>query len=422
MNFNDAMNYLENLKNLGFILGLDNIKKLMEALGRPDKKLKFIHVAGTNGKGSTSTYVAHVLTNAGYKTGIYTSPSILRFNERFVIDGAEIETDRIAKLFEKIRTASEENEIQITAFEAETALAVLYFAEEDCDFAVLEVGMGGRLDATNFIDAAEVTIITNIGIDHIDFLGSTLTEIAHEKAGVIKEGTVVVSYKQEDEAKAVLDDTAKEKHAAIHYLDLDDVVLKEVGIDGQLLSFHEFDDVKISMIGDYQPYNAALALMAISELKKLGYSIDDDAVKSGMESAIILGRFQLINDDPVVIVDGAHNVQGVESLVSTLKKLYGDKKHIFVFGTLRDKDYITSIKMTIPIAKLYFTTRPDSDRALSSIDLKNEIIMNGGSAIAIGSTSAALNAAIKSAEVDDTIICFGSLYQVGEVLEYFKEQ
>ncbi|WP_425538125.1 bifunctional folylpolyglutamate synthase/dihydrofolate synthase [Microaceticoccus formicicus] len=421
MDFNGAMNYLDDLKNLGFILGLDNIKKLMEVMGRPDKKLKFIHVAGTNGKGSTATYISSVLTKAGYKTGIYTSPSILRFNERFVIDHEEIDTDRIGEILERIKTASEEHNIQITAFEAETALGVVYFAEEGCDFAVLEVGMGGRLDATNFIDAPLVAILTNIGIDHIDYLGDTIEKIAYEKAGIIKKGSRVVSYPQEDAVLGVLNSTAEENDVEVKYLDKNLVDVTEIDIHGQAFSFKNHNDVKIRMIGDYQPYNASLALMAIDEIIEAGYPISEDDLKEGMKTALIKGRFQLLSSNPIVIVDGAHNVQGVESLVNTLKEIYGDKKHIFVFGTLRDKDYIKSIEMTIPLAKIYYTTRPDSDRALSSLDLKNEIVMKGGEAVAMGSTKAALTAAISMAKPEDSIICFGSLYQVGEVLEYFKE-
>lgn len=421
MNFNEAMNYLDDLRNLGFILGLDNIKKLMDVMGRPDKKLKFIHVAGTNGKGSTATYISSVLTQAGYKTGIYTSPSIIRFNERFVIDHEKIDTDRIGDILQRIKTASEEHNIQITAFEAETALGIVYFAEEDCDFAVLEVGMGGRLDATNFIESPLVAVITNIGIDHIDYLGDTIEKIAFEKAGIIKKGSRVVSYIQEDAVIDVLNSTAMDNDAEVKYLDKELVDVTKIDIHGQVFSFMNHEDIEIKMIGDYQPYNASLALMAIDEIIEAGYPISDEDLKDGMKTAIIKGRFQLLSNDPIVIVDGAHNVQGVESLVNSLRDIYGDKKHIFVFGTLRDKDYIKSIEMTVPISKIYYTTRPDSDRALSSLDLKNQIIKQGGDAVAMGSTKAALTAAISTATADDSIICFGSLYQVGEVLEYFKE-
>ena len=219
----------------------------------------------------------------------------------------------------------------------------------------------------------------------------------------------------------VLNSTAEENDVEVKYLDKNLVDVTEIDIHGQAFSFKNHNDVKIRMIGDYQPYNASLALMAIDEIIEAGYPISEDDLKEGMKTALIKGRFQLLSSNPIVIVDGAHNVQGVESLVNTLKEIYGDKKHIFVFGTLRDKDYIKSIEMTIPLAKIYYTTRPDSDRALSSLDLKNEIVMKGGEAVAMGSTKAALTAAISMAKPEDSIICFGSLYQVGEVLEYFKE-
>ncbi|MDO5718711.1 MAG: folylpolyglutamate synthase/dihydrofolate synthase family protein [Tissierellia bacterium] len=419
MDFNESMSYIEELKKIGFILGLDNIKNLMREMGNPDKNLKFVHIAGTNGKGSTATYINNILSSAGFKTGLYTSPSIIRFNERFKIDNEDISSDRIAEILTEIKEISENAGIKITAFEAETALAIKYFSDEKCDFVVLEVGLGGRLDATNFIEKSEVSVITNIGLDHIDFLGSTLEEIAGEKAGIIKDGGHVVSYQQEMPVEKTIRDRCNALSADVKFLKLEDVDIINSDIDGQEFKFMEYD-IKIRMLGDYQPYNAALALMAVEELKNLGYDISDDAIIKGFLDSKIFGRFQVLSKSPYIIVDGAHNYQGVKSLVSTLEKYFAEKEIIFVYGTLRDKDYIKSIEMTLPISKIYYTVRPDNDRALSSIDLKNEIINRGGRAIALGITPAALRVAIENAGPDDCIVCFGSLYQVGEVINFFE--
>lgn len=420
MEYIEAMDYLESLKLKGFILGLDNIKSLMDEFDNPQNKMKVIHIAGTNGKGSTSTYISSVLTRAGYKTGLYTSPSIIRFSERFKVDNIEIDEKEIAQIVGEIKRISEEKEINITAFEAETALAINYFARKNCEFAVLEVGMGGRLDATNFVEKPILDIIVNIGLDHTDFLGDTIEKIAEEKAGIIKENVSVISYDQKNSVKEVLDKFARDKKTRVEYLDFSDIKEEESSIVGQSFSFKDFKEIEISMIGKYQPKNAALALMAIEKLRELGIKIEDSAVKEGMKKARIMGRFQIVSDSPIIIVDGAHNPQGVESLVTSLKDLFGNKKHIFIFGSLRDKDYHKSIELTKDLAKLYLTTRPDSERALSSIDLKNEIIARGGKAIAMGIAKEALKKALEIAETDDTIVCFGSLYQVGEVMDYLN--
>lgn len=420
MNLEQAYAYLEDLKGRGFILGLDNIKNLMTALGRPDRSLKFIHVAGTNGKGSVCTYLASILGASGYRTGLYTSPSIFRFSERFRIGGEEIDDEQIAELLTQIRGAAEAEDIPITAFEAETALAVLYFHEMGCEFAVMEVGLGGTLDATNFIESPLISVITRIDLDHTDFLGTTLEEIASQKAGIIKKGAPVVSYFQKPEVAAVLEETARAMESDLRYLDPDSVIIKDSSAKGHVFDFEPYQDLRIRLAGSYQPYNASLAVLVIEKLQDLGIEISSDCVLQGLYEAEIEGRFQVLHENPLFIVDGAHNAQGVEGLVETIENLFGDQKLIFIFGTLRDKDFEKSIELTLPHSKFYITTRPDSDRALSSIDLKNRIIHHGGTAIAIGSMHAAIGLALRKAQPEDVILCFGSLYQVGEVLRYFQ--
>ena len=420
MNYKKSKEYLEDLSGKGMILGLDNIKKLMESFGRPDKRLKFIHVAGTNGKGSVCTYLSNILTESGYKTGTYTSPEVYKFNERFVIDGQMASDEEIAEIISDIRLISENENIPLTAFELETALAVLYFAKNKCEFAILEVGLGGTLDATNFIDKPELGVLVEIGLDHTGILGNTLGEIAGAKAGIIKENSVNISYKQRLEAKEVLDEKAKEMNASISYMDLDEIELGDKNLLGQKFDFNDYKDIEISMLGSYQPYNAGLAITACEKLIELGYEISEEALRTGLKKAKIRGRFEVINTNPVVVIDGAHNPDGAEVLAESLKELFPGKKHLFVFGSMSDKDYETVIDITLPYAKKYFTVMPLNDRALSSFELKRIIKKKGGQAVACGSVSLGLAAALKEAQADDTIICFGSLYQVGQIISYFE--
>lgn len=420
MNFNEAMNYLEDLGKKGMVLGLDNIKKLMLAFSNIDDRLKFIHVGGTNGKGSTSTYLGSILKEAGYRVGVYTSPEIYKFNERFVINGEQASDEEIAEILTDIKIISEAEEIPLTSFEAETALAVLYFAKNKCDFAVLEVGLGGALDATNFIKRPELGVLVEIGLDHIAVLGDTIGEIAEQKAGIIKENSDFVSYFQNEEAKEVLDEKIRETKSRITYLNPDDISINDQSLISQTFSYQDMEDVKIRMLGSYQPYNASLAILAARTLRDKGHPISDDAIYKGLYKAKIHGRFEVVNEDPLVIVDGAHNEDGAKVLVKSLKENFQDKTHLFIYGSMEDKDYDKVLDLSMPLAKRYYTVMPKNDRALSSFTLKDLIVKKGGEAVACGSVPLAIMTAMRDAEETDTIVCFGSLYQVGEIMKFFK--
>lgn len=420
MNFNEAMNYLEDLGKKGMVLGLDNIKRLMLAFSNIDDRLKFIHVGGTNGKGSTSTYLGSILKEAGYKVGVYTSPEIYRFNERFVINGKQASDEEIAEILTDIKIISEAEEIPLTSFEAETALAVLYFAKNKCDFAVLEVGLGGTLDATNFIKRPELGVFVEIGLDHIAVLGDTICEIAEQKAGIIKENSDFVSYFQNIEAKKVLDEKISQTNSRITYLNPEDISINDQNLISQTFSYQDMENVKIKMLGSYQPYNASLAILAARTLRDKGHPISDDAIFKGLYKAKIHGRFEVVNEDPLVIVDGAHNEDGARVLIKSLKENFQDKTHLFIYGSMEDKDYDKVLDLSMPFAKRYYTVMPKNDRAISSFTLKDLIVKKGGEAVACGSVPLAIMTAMRDAEEEDTIVCFGSLYQVGEIMKFFK--
>ena len=414
-----SIKFLEKIEKRGFVLGLENIEKTIDLLDIND--LKVIHVAGTNGKGSVCNYMDSVLKEAGYKVGLYTSPSLVRFNERVKVNDKEISDEDIDRILEEIEKLTEENNIPITLFEAETALASKYFSEQKCDIVIFEVGMGGRLDATNYLKKPLVCMITSISMDHTDFLGDTIEKIAGEKAGIIKEGVNVFSYMQAQGATEVLKNKAKEKNAPIEFLIKDDVKNIEFNECYTKFDFKDRKNIKLSLIGDYQPFNASLAILGLDYLKEKNFNITEENLYNGLEKARNRGRLEVIkNEDSskTIIIDGGHNKEGAQSLVSSLKNLYGDRKFTFVYGSLRDKDYQSIIDLVGPISKNFLTVRPDNLRALSSIDLKNAILNKGYNATAFGSTKLALKSALNSD--DDIIVVFGSLYLIREVYEYLN--
>ncbi len=419
MNFVQALEYLKELEKLGFILGLDNIKALMKALGSPDKKLKYIHIGGTNGKGSVGTYISSVLKEAGHVTGFYSSPSIVEYGERIRINGVNIPDDKVGEYMGLIKEVSQREKLRITAFEAETAMAILYFVDQGVDYAVLEVGLGGTQDATNFIEKPELVILTNIGIDHIDFLGETIEEIAGEKAGIIKKNSTVLSYFQEKAVEEVLQRRADQEGARLEFLKKDDTDLVSRDISGQVFTYQDCQ-FTITMVGDYQIYNASLAIMAIKKLKAMGVDIGCGAIQEGMKKAQIPGRFQVFSTDPLIILDGGHNPQGVQALVDSLEAYFGSAKHRMVFGSLGDKDYKEGIRISLPYAEKYYTLRPNNPRALASDKLAEEIEAAGGQAQDMKTTGQAMEKALEERTDGEAVVVFGSLYQLKEAYEYFE--
>ena len=424
MNYREALKYIESTQKFGSILGLERINKLMELLGNPQKKLKFVHVAGTNGKGSTVAFMGSVLTQAGYRVGIYTSPGLHRFNDRIRIGTRDIEDDRLAEIVSRIRRRVEEmTDMGLqspTEFEIITALALVYFHEEDCDVVLLEVGLGGRLDSTNVIEAPMLSVITTIDYDHMDILGHTLGEIAWEKAGILKAGTELILYPQEEEAEKVIlkraDDLGIPVHkvsfAHVRYIDHDDYVQRF------LLDNEEY---KITILGEHQVRNAVVAVEALNVLDSLGLRIPHDALKRGLLMAKWPGRFEILSHDPMFVVDGAHNLQGVSILKENLAKYFPGRKVVFIMGVLADKNYLEMLQEVLPMAKAFITAPVTSPRALSSEDLRKIIQEEGMEAVSSDSVAEAIEAALLKADGEDVICAFGSLYYVPQVREYFEE-
>lgn len=348
-------------------LGLDRISELLDALGNPQNNLRFVHVAGTNGKGSTSAFIAQILQEAGYKVGLFTSPYIIKFEERIQINRQTIPYNNLVEVTARVRDVAETMQEHPTEFELMTATAFLYFSEKKCDVVVTEVGLGGRLDSTNVITNVEVSVITPIAFDHCAVLGNTIAEIAQEKAGIIKKGVPVVSASQVKEAREVIERTAKEKGVSASFAE------GAIEGDNACFSYGGFNNLNISLLGRYQRNNAVLALEAARCLQNKGWSISNDAIYKGLAHTAWPGRFEIIGREPLVIVDGSHNEQGVESLVETLSYRYKDYPIVFVVGILEDKAHRKMLERLVSLGSAFVAIPVNNPRAFPVRALAQEI-------------------------------------------------
>lgn len=423
MNYEEAIEYIHGTLKFGSKLGLHNIGELLKLMGDPQKKLKFVHVAGTNGKGSTCAFISSILMEAGYRTGIYTSPFIQRFSERIKIGEAEISTDELAEITAYVKTKVDKmlemGENHPTEFEIVTAIAFEYFCRNKCDIVVLEVGLGGRFDSTNVIDTPELAVITTISYDHTDRLGKTLPEIAFEKAGIIKHGGDVVIYGQCKEVEAVFEEACASRGAYPHKVDFTDLVSGTYDINGQTFSLDGYENLQISLLGSHQQHNAAVAVRAVEILRSKGYNIPEDAIRSGLKKTKWPGRLEVVSKAPVVLVDGAHNIEGASVLRKALDEYFPGKAVIFIMGVLRDKDYASMISKVLPGCKRLYTVTPDSPRALTANELAQAAYKYCKNIVICDTIEQAVKKCIEAASNDDVICSFGSLYYVGEVRRSF---
>ena len=420
MNYTEALEYIHGVSWTFCKPGLERIGELCERLGHPERKLKFIHVAGTNGKGSTSAMLDSVLRSAGYKTGLYTSPFIRVFNERMRVSGENISDSELAELTEYIKPIADQMEDSPTEFELITALAFEYFARHNCDVVILEAGMGGRLDSTNIIDTSVLSIITGIALDHTAFLGDTVEKIAAEKAGIIKHNVPILYGGVDESAKAIIRAKADEMNSHFESVDYQTLCVKAMTLDGTTFDFDMFKDFKICLLGSYQPRNAAIVLSAVKLLRQNGFKISDSALREGLYSAKWQGRFEILSQEPLTIFDGAHNPQGIEAAVESIKLYFKEQRVCLVTGVLRDKDYTHIAKMLASVASCAFTFTPDSPRALDASDYASTLLSQGLNAIACGSVADALASAREYAKKNSCpIICAGSLYAYVEIIACF---
>ena len=414
MNYEEARVYLEQASKYGSVLGLESMKGLLDKLDNPQDQLRFIHIAGTNGKGSVLAYLSTILQKAGYRIGRYISPTLFSYRERIQVNGQRIEKDALARHITVIARAVEEikrrQEPIPTVFEIETALAFLYFKEKKCDIAVVETGLGGALDATNVIKTTLLEVIAPIGLDHMDVLGKTLGEIAAQKAGIIKEGTRVVTAAQEPEAREVLERVCREKNCRLRQVEPQKLKDIHYGWDQQSFSYKQWENVQISLAGKFQIQNAALALEAAEQLREESFDLPDTAVYEGMRETCWRGRFTVVSREPVVILDGAHNPQAARALKNSLEQYFSGKKLYYVFGVFRDKDYKKIIELTAPAAEHIITVEtPDNPRALPAEELREEVKRLNPAVESADSVESAVEKSLKLMNPEDVLVIFGSL-------------
>ena len=424
MNYEEAMNFIQNTHKFGSVLGLDNIRELLERLGNPQDQLRVVHIAGTNGKGSTLAFLAGIFRESGYRAGRYVSPASFSYEERFRINEENISKKDLCFYMEKIKNVAEEmvkdGLSHPTMFEIETALSFLYFLDKKVDVVLLETGMGGRLDATNVVKKPIATVIASIGMDHMQFLGDTLEKIASEKAGIIKEGCPVISYDNTKEVNEVIKNKAKQMHAKVTFVNSAGIRVLQESLNGESFSYRSsdgrwYEKIEIPLLGRHQINNAALALETLNVIKNY-YCISDFQTEDGMRKTIWRGRIEILEREPMVICDGAHNPDGAKSLLSFLQNNFTNQRLIYIMGVLSDKDYEQMVQILAPSADKIYTVAPDNPRALSSRELCNCISKYHQNVEERQRLAECLSEVRQKAEKDDVIIICGTLSFQNELI------
>lgn len=424
MNYEEAMNFIQNTNKFGSVLGLDNIRELLERLGNPQDQLRVVHIAGTNGKGSTLAFLAGIFRESGYRAGRYVSPASFSYEERFRINEESISKKDLCFYMEKIKNVAEEmvkdGLSHPTMFEIETALSFLYFLDKKVDVVLLETGMGGRLDATNVVKKPIATVIASIGMDHMQFLGDTLEKIASEKAGIIKEGCPVISYDNTKEVNEVIKNKAKQMHAKVTFVNSAGIRVLQESLNGESFSYRSsdgrwYEKIEIPLLGRHQINNAALALETLNVIKNY-YCISDFQTEDGMRKTIWRGRIEILEREPMVICDGAHNPDGAKSLLSFLQNNFTNQRLIYIMGVLSDKDYEQMVQILAPAADKIYTVAPDNPRALSSRELCNCISKYHQNVEERQRLAECLSEVRQKAEKDDVIIICGTLSFQNELI------
>lgn len=422
-NYDRTVTYLYGLQKHGIKLGLANTEKLMRILGEPRKAFRSVHIAGTNGKGSTANAISSILHENGFKVGLFTSPHLVSFTERIRVNGQKISESRVIELASKVRRSIEGTDLNPTFFEFVTAMAFCHFASEDIDWAVIETGMGGRLDATNVLNP-DLTIITNISLDHSEFLGNSIPDITYEKAGIIKPQTPVITASQDPDVVRQLSDIAGSRNSEIHVYNRDysgsiiEMDARHLTIDYS--GYNSFKNIPVNISGNYQLYNMCTAIRAVEILRQKGIAISDDAIRNGLRRLNIEGRLEWASTSPPILIDSAHNPEAAGALAASIEELFPDRKIVLITGIMDDKDMKGILHNLVRIAASVILTRPDYGRSASPEKLKDIIKTFKEITVPVYNTdsvSGALNMAKSLLEKDGLILIAGSFYTAGEAKE-----
>lgn len=426
MTYSQVMEYVESLRVYGSVPGLLNMRNLCRKLKEPQKELSFVHIAGTNGKGSVLAFVSSVLKEAGYRVGRYLSPVLSDYRERIQLGGRKISKEDLCLGMSLMRRYCEElvseGQPHPTAFEIETALAFWYFREKKCDIVVLETGMGGELDATNVVENTLAAVFTPISFDHRKVLGHTLGEIARTKSGIMKPGCVAVTANQKEEVMKELRDRAEGLKVPLSTVRQEKLKGVKSSLERQKFSYDTFRDLEIRLIGRYQIDNAVLAMETLRALSEKGYPVSEKALRLGLSGAVWPGRFQLLCKKPVFIADGAHNPEGAVRLAQSLCFYFTNKRIIYIMGILRDKEREEIIKATCPYASRILTVPTRGERGLSSYELACEVKAFHPDVTALDSVQEAVELSFLLAGREDVIVAFGSLSYLGELIKTVQER
>lgn len=414
----EAIKYIHSINWTFTKPGLERIGELCEKLGNPQNALRFIHVAGTNGKGSFCSMLDSVIRAAGYKTGLFTSPYITEFNERIRFCGENIDGGELAEITEYVKPFADAMQDKPTEFELITAIGLEYFKRKGCDVVVLEAGMGGRLDSTNIIPTSILSVITGISLEHTAYLGDTVEKIAAEKAGIIKKNGTVLFGGEDGACARVIAERAKEMNADFAVIDKSTLNIVRSDLNGSVFGYRGLCDVAISLSGLYQPQNAANVIAAVDVLNEKGFSISEDALRRGLLAARWQARFEVISRTPLVIFDGAHNPEGIEKAVESVKYYFGTQKVLVLTGVMKDKNYRYIAERLSEIAAAALTITPDNPRALDAAEYAAVLTDVGVDATAYASVADAVSAGkALAAEKNIPLVCLGSLYMYGEIKE-----
>ncbi len=427
MNDKETMEYLKSIQSYGIVPGLDSIRELCRRLGNPQDTLKFVHIAGTNGKGSTLAYISTILKCAGYKVGRYHSPSIFEYRQEIQVNGRAITKKALCEGVELVRRACDEMTaeglVHPTPFEIETALAFWYFQRQQCDIVVLETGMGGKFDATNLINTTLVAVLTSISMDHMSFLGSSLEKIAEQKAGIIKPGCNVVSIEQKPEAMEVVQKATEKLQCPLRITERAETTHVRYGVEKQRFDYKGFKNLEIHLVGEFQIDNAVLAIEAVEALRDKGFAVSEKALRKGLQETVWQGRFTIVGKKPYFIVDGAHNEDAAEKLAKSIEFYFTNKRIIYIMGILKDKEYDKIISLTHRYADQIITvTPPENPRAMHAYELAQEIVKVHPQVTAVDSLEEAVEMSYLLAGKDDIIIAFGSLSYLGRLIKIVENR
>lgn len=421
MNAEQAIAYIHSVCWKGSIPGLGRTQELLEKMGNPEKKLKFVHIAGTNGKGSTAAMTASILSKAGYRTGLYTSPYIYRFHERIQVDGVEISDEDLTEITEYVKPLADSMAQSPTEFELVCCIAFEYFYRKKCDIVVLEVGMGGAWDATNVIEVPEVAVITNIGLDHTEYLGDTVEKIAETKSGIFKTHGHGVVYRSTPSVEAVYERVCAERDVSLRKADFDGLVLKAHTLEGQVFDCGSRKNLVLPLLGDHQLHNASVVLSIADTLIGEGWKISEQNIYDGIRDVRWPGRFDIVCRKPLFIIDGGHNPQCIEALVKNIQDYLAGKKVVALTGVLADKDYADMYKPVMPLVDRFVCITPPNPRKLEAEQLARYLRQAGAQAQASESILDGVKQAMDLAGEDGVVLCFGSLYSIGGIRDALKD-